>query len=100
MKEKLNVAASEPWPKSKLVLLLPFFSSVTFLYQLQTSITQLFLKPEHFLRLFLKTRSHDGYTDFLHCFYQTGGVVIGYTKTQLKNLISGMVVNWPKYVFL
>ena len=74
MREKLNVAASEPWPKSKLVLLLSFFSSVTFLYQLQTSITQLFLKPEHFLRLFLKTRSHDGYTDFFYiAFTKLGG---------------------------
>ena len=29
-----------------------------FLLQLQTSITQSFLKLEHFLRQFLKTRSH------------------------------------------
>ena len=31
-----------------------------FVHQLQTSITQSFVKLEHFLRPFLKTRSHDG----------------------------------------
>ena len=40
--------------------LLPFPSSCFFLHQLQTSITQSFVKLEHFLRPFLKTRSHDG----------------------------------------
>ena len=42
-------------PKPELCSFFSFSSAVMFLHWLQTSITQPFLKLEHFLRLFLKT---------------------------------------------
>ena len=60
----LPISSANQNPKPELVLLLlllPFSSPLSrFLHWLQTSITQSFVKLEHFLRPFLKTRSHDG----------------------------------------
>ena len=51
---------SEPQTQAGPPPLLPF--SVKFLHQLQTSITQSFIKLECLLKPFLRTRSHDGST--------------------------------------
>ena len=51
---------SEPQTRAgPVLLLLPFLSVTFFLHQLQTSITQSFVKLKHFLRPFLKTRNQD-----------------------------------------
>ena len=73
-----------------------------------------FFKLEHFLRPFIKTRSHDGSAHTFrssHQFLEVPQIaffnkliswhfLIGTTKTQFKILKFGIVVNWHKYIFL
>ena len=82
---KDQTLVSEPQTRAGPLLLLPI--SIMFLHQLQTSITQSFIKLEYFLRPFLRTRSHDGSA---HTFRSSLQFLEVAQKGVLKNIFFGI----------